>query len=41
MHHVNDDDFEPEEALAVVVKKRKFLLKTLLNDGHFNSERED
>ncbi len=28
---VGDDDFEPDEALAAAVNKRKFLLKKLLN----------
>ncbi len=35
---VNDDEFEPEEALAAAINKRKFLLKKLLNDGRFDED---
>ena len=34
--YVNKDMFDPDEAIAAAVKKRKFLLKRLLEDqGRF------
>ena len=30
---VDEDDFEPDEALTAAIKKRKFLLERLLEDG--------
>ena len=35
-YYVNNNTFDPDEAIAAVVKKRKFLLKRLLEDqGRF------
>jgi hypothetical protein len=39
---VNEDSFDPDEALSAAVDKRKFLLKQLLEDqGHFSDSDED
>ena len=39
---VNNDMFDPDEAMAEAVDKRKFLLKELLEDqGHFSSSDDD
>jgi hypothetical protein len=39
---VNDDNFDPEEAIQAAVDKRKFLIKKLLKDYPFteDSDRE-
>ena len=40
--YVNDDSFDPGEALFAAVDKRKFLLKELLQDqGHFSDSDDD
>ena len=38
---VNDDDFDPEEAMAAVVDKRKFLIKRRLQDSRFTEDSDD
>ena len=42
---VNEDDFDPDEALTAAIKKRKFLLERLLEDRQYfpdgNEEEED
>ena len=39
---VNEDSFDPDEALSAAVDKRKFLLKQLLEDqGRFSGSDED
>ena len=39
---VADDEFDPDEALAAAVKKRKFLLERMLGDRqHFSDENDD
>ena len=39
---VDEDEFDPDEALAVAVKKRKFLNKRMLEDRqHFPDEEDD
>ena len=39
---VADDEFDPDEALAAAVKKRKFLLERMLEDRqHFPDEDDD
>ena len=38
---VENDDFDPEEALEAAVDKRKFLIKRLLKDGNFDDEEND
>ena len=39
---VDEDEFDPDEALAAAVRKRKFLLKRMLEDRqHFPDEEDD
>ena len=39
---VADDEFDPDEALVVAVKKRKFLLERMLEDRqHFSDDHDD
>ena len=38
---VNDDDFDPEEAIEVAVNKRKFLIKRRLKDYSFTEDSDD
>ena len=38
---MNNDDFDPDEAIEAAVDKRKFLIKTLLKDYSFTEEDDD
>ena len=38
---VNDDDFDPEEAMEAVVNKRKFLINRYLKDYSFTEDSDD
>ena len=38
---VNDDDFDPEEAMEAVVNRRKFLIKKRLKDYSFTDDSDD
>ena len=39
---VDEDEFDPDEALAAAVRKRKFLLERMLEDRqHFPDEEDD
>ena len=38
---VNDDDFDPEQALEAAVNKRKFLIKGRLKDYSFTEDSDD
>ncbi len=38
---VDNDDFDPEEAMEAAVNKRKFLIKRLLKDYSFIEENND
>ena len=38
---VNDDDFDPEEAMKVAVNKRKFLINRHLKDYNFTEDSDD
>ncbi len=38
---VDDNDFDPEEAMETAVNKRKFLIKSLLKDYSFTEENSD
>ena len=38
---VNDDDFDPEEAMEAAVNKRKFLIKRCLKDCSFNEDSDN
>ena len=38
---VNDDNFDPEEAIQAAVDKRKFLIKKLLKDYTFTEDSDD
>ena len=38
---VNDDDFDPEEAMKAAVNKRKFLIKRRLKDYSFTEDSDD
>ena len=38
---VNDDDFDPEEAMEGAVNKRKFLIKRRLKDYNFTEDSDD
>ena len=38
---VNDDDFDPEEAMEAAVNKRKFLIKRHLKDYSFTEDSDD
>ena len=38
---VENDDFDPEEALEAAVDKRKFLIRRLLKGYHFDEENDD
>ena len=38
---VNDDDFDPEEAMEAAVNKRKFLIKRRLKDYSFTEDSDD
>ncbi len=38
---VDNDDFDPEEAMEAAVNKRKFLIKRLLKDYNFTEENND
>ena len=38
---VNDDDFDPEEAMEAAVNKRKFLINRRLKDYNFTEESDD
>ena len=38
---VENDDFDPEEALKAAVDKRKFLIRRLLKGYHFDEENDD
>ena len=38
---VNDDDFDPEEAMEAAVNKRKFLNKRCLKDYSFTEDSDD
>ncbi len=38
---VDNDDFDPEEAMEAAVDKRKFLIKNFLKDYTFTADIED
>ena len=38
---VNDDHFDPEEAMEAAVNKRKFLIKRHLKDYSFTEDSDD
>jgi hypothetical protein len=38
---VENDDFDPEEAMEAAVDKRKFLLRKLLKGYNFDGENDD
>ena len=38
---VNDEDFDPEEAMEAAVHKRKFLIKRRLKDYNFTEDSDD
>ncbi len=38
---VENDDFDPEEAMKAAVDKRKFLIKKLLKDYSFTEDSDD
>ena len=38
---VNDDDFDPEEAMEAAVNRRKFLIKRRLKDYSFTEDNDD
>ena len=38
---VNDDDFDPEEAVEAAVNKRKFVIKRRLKDYSFTEDSDD
>ena len=38
---MDNDDFDPEEAMEAAVNKRKFLIKRLLKDYSFIEENND
>ena len=38
---VENDDFDPEEAMEAAVDKRKFLIKKLLKDYSFTEDSDD
>ena len=38
---VNDEDFEPEEAMEGAVNKRKFLINRHLKDYNFTGDSDD
>ena len=38
---VNDDDFDPEEAMEAAINKRKFLIKRRLKDYSFTEDGDD
>ena len=38
---VNDDDFDPEEAMEAAVNRRKFLIKRRLKDYSFTEDSDD
>ena len=38
---VENDDFDPEEAMEAAIDKRKFLIKRLLKDYDFHEENDD
>ena len=38
---VDNDDFDPEEAMEAAVDKRKFLIKKLLKDYTFTEDSDD
>ena len=38
---VENDDFDPEEAIEVAIEKRKFLIKRILKNCSFDEENND
>ncbi len=40
MPFVDNDGFDPEEAMEAAVNKRKFLIKRLLKDYSFTEEKQ-
>ena len=41
LKNVNDDDFDPEEAMEAAVTGRKFLIKKRLKDCSFTEDSDD
>ena len=38
---MENDDFDPEEAMEAAIDKRKFLIRRLLKDCSFTKENDD
>ena len=38
---MENDDFDPEEAMEAAIDKRKFLIRRLLKDYSFTKENDD
>ena len=38
---MNDDDFDPEDAMEAAINKRKFLIKRRLKDYSFTEDSDD